>query len=559
MVFPLWAALGYKEGGETTELPAAWVLKMWCFTLVALGHTLAFTLALGGAVGKGGPEWEAQPPPKVQVADELVSDELENASTRSLSDVNSGFSGNDTELRTEVATPYVNKEGSGAIKSPPRGPLPVQPIWRRSAAATERHRALLVAVLLGGALLIRGLQLGIKGMWLADVQGAKQSLLDRRQRLEGKKIEVAKVRKELNAELRRTAKTEGVLERRKLDLQEQAEALQADEAALREQERKVQERTAAVVLLEEKAAQVQASLLAKSKGSARSGRGIGCEPDVSEWVEAELAAFVVPACAVSRERGRSALVREYLELVKMRSALAVLTELPAYPSTIEEAKDILRARRMLMGAVVRFQSSVLSTIQTLLEAKGELQAERVIAESRRDGPYKLNRLAEAEWDVKEAENKRASEALEDLGRELEACMNKQAELSDVASQERLTPEEVKKLWLKVFSWKNYEVTLRAKKAQVMHAKVSAFSTKSEFLRQRQRRIQNAKDNEAQRRQRLPNEALRAAEVESMMSAISEELQDMQDFFSVARNVGESYEAPHPDSVPKGSSGEAGPQ
>lgn len=554
----LWAAFDKRLGRGSRETPAASLGKMRYLALVALGHVFAFAVALGGAAGDDLSEWDTQALLEAQLSDETLAGKQEIGSKYPLRNVRSRHRGSGTASRAKRATPGVSTERSNASKSHPGGATPVRPLWQRAANAVERHRALVVAVLLGTALLLRALQLGTQGTWSESVQDAKKELLERRKHLEEKKVEVAKMRKELKAVLRRTAKKDGVLERRKLDLQERTELLQLDETVLRDQEKKVDARMSAVILLERKAVQAQVSLLEKAKATAREMGSqedaeqtevLGSTEDVSERLEAELAVFDVPACAVRREREKTALLREYLDLAKMRAALAVLRELPAYPSTVEEAKDILRARRMLMGAVVRFQSSVWSAIQTLLEKKGELQAEMVIAEARKDGVQNLKRLAEAEWDVKALENQRTSKALEDLEGELEECMSKQAELTaSITSQEGVTPEEIKNLRLELFKWENYEVTLRARKAQLTYAGASAFTTKSAFLRQRQRRIQNAKDSEAERRMRLPSEALRAAELESMISAISEELKDMGLFFSMARDVREAYEAQHPDVI-----------
>lgn len=516
---------------------------MRLFFPVALGQSLALlALAILGILGGPGAATEPGPPfggamPMGLPIDEGITTSLLTAiPTEGMT-----YADEETEQIPEPLNKRPSKKGIA---------LQADSKWERAVGAADRHKALLLAMLLGGALLGRIFHLAYTGRGLEGVQRARNELAYRTQKAEKDKKEAGVLTKTLGMIERQAARAEGIAERRRHDLEEQGKALQAEREALKMKELEVAKRREAVEELETKSQEAMAAASQdEDKTPGKQKQQATTVGDTVARVEAELAVFDVAATTFLRERERGALLTEYNELIKIHAATAVLDALPSQSLTPQEAKDTLRARRMLLGAVVRFQTTIWSSIARLLEKKGELLAEKILVESEKIGEDELGELAEREWDVKQAEQARCTKTVDQLGGKLDVCLQKQTDLHAymAAHEKTLSEEEAKEIATQLFKWESYEVTLRARRAQILYTNGSAPMTRDTFIKQRLDRVQKAKDNEAERGRRLPDAALRAAELESAISAISEELQELRDFYKMANEVRDAYEAPDPES------------
>ncbi|KAL8455818.1 hypothetical protein Emag_000392 [Eimeria magna] len=410
---------------------------------------------------------------------------------------------------------------------------------KRLLSRVERHRALLLALLLATALTARGVQLVFSGHRLRGVGEARADLAHRTETLDERRKYAASLRKDVAEAQGAAARKEGLLERLHEELREQEASLATDEVALMQKSKELAERRER--LTQRKKASVALEDDKEGEGVIKQLRGrpegIGATADPLKRAEAELAVFDLATAAMPREREKTLLVRELSETVKMRAAAAVLKALPAEPSNAEEARDVLRARRMLMSSAVRVQSTAWAGITRLLEVKGQLQIEQLLSHSPK---MRFLKFFREEWAVQKEGQERLRATLEDLHKQLETCLAEQQALHLKALQlgSHASKEQVEEIELSLYSLENLEVSLRARKAQVTHAEGSGLLTKDAFMQQRTCRVEKARDNAAERKRRLPRQSDANLEVQLSLSALGRVLKELQDNFQEAKELSE---------------------
>ncbi|CDI75256.1 hypothetical protein, conserved [Eimeria praecox] len=327
--------------------------------------------------------------------------------------------------------------------------------------------------------------------------------------------------------------------------------LRGEEEELREKEARVSSLRKTLETLEREIARSRSVLLARDRkdesAERKKARGLGTADEaigVMQQVEAEFET-VLGVGPYSHLRG--GLAQDYLDLATMRSAVSVLKALPKHPSTTDEAKDILRARRLLLGAAVRCQAATWFAITKLLQTKSEWQAELILERSGKNALENMRAIAEEEWHMQKQQQERAKRELQELDGQLQNCMTHQQQLQEkLASGEALGKEETERIEEQLFLWDGYELTVRGQRALILSTQAFTCTTREAFLKQRHSRIQRAFDNQADRRRRLPNDSIRLAEIETSLSAISDELEVLKEIYDMAKNIREKYEFVHYD-------------
>lgn len=475
----------------------------WALALLWLGIPSEW---LGGSAG------EVDRLSDVQTLETYQDDETESESTLRLNDHTSIASDYETEM-SRMVVPANTAEG------------PPMPAWRRNLERMERHRALLLAMVLSAALVARGVNLAVYGLKPQDVQKAREALQAREENLEQRRTELEVKKKELASLQQRTALAEGAIQRRQQEMESKAMAYTTEDQLLEEKKAQLSLLRSEMEIMEDRVKGEGRDMSELDEQGDHKAMGAGAE--VFRRVEAELAVFDLAASSVPREKGRNTLLREYNDIVKMNSALAVLDKLRKEPTSLEQAEDILRARRLVSGAVVRIQKTTHAAIQRLQEVKEDLQVEQRIA-------------TEDDWTAKPGDQRPSDKKLEKLTAKLEECRRRQKELN-----EKMAKGSSESLAYEILKWENYEVSLRAQQVQLMST--YAPPTPSDAQSQdRQMRIERAKDGAAELRRRLPDAALRMAFVESLITKITEEIDELQELFRLVTRVGERCKAPHPE-------------
>ncbi|KAL8271979.1 hypothetical protein Esti_004103 [Eimeria stiedai] len=407
-------------------------------------------------------------------------------------------------------------------------------------AEVKRHRALLLALLLVAVLTSRGAQLFLTGHGVRGVEEARVALERRVSAMEENKKAEAALKKEVRKAWGSAAHKEGLVDRLREELREQEASLALEEAVLEEKKKHLSRRMAEAK--RKKAVGDKEDVETLSKQLKERPKGVAADP--LRRAEAELAVFDLATSVLPREKEKSMLVRELNELVRMRTAAAVLRALPAEPSTAEEAQDLLRARRMLMSSVVRVQSTAWASIMRLLELKGELQVEQLLDRSQ---DVRLPQLMQEEWLVKNQEQKRLQAALETLEKQLEWCLAKQQELHQkvLALGGQPPPDQREQLELELYALESFEVSFRARRAQITYAQGSGFLSRKAFLQQRACRVERARDRAAERRRRLPLEADAKLELQLSLVAVGRVLRPMEEHFRRAKELSDFFAGAYP--------------
>ncbi|CDJ43076.1 hypothetical protein, conserved [Eimeria tenella] len=432
----------------------------------------------------------------------------------------------------------------------------IGPALARTASEVGQHRALLLSIALGLIFLVRGYYISKSGSKPSEIQSLRNKLESRMDRLATEKAKLLESKARLSEMQRQIAHEQGIAQGQKLHLERQKLLLHAEEEELRSRESRMEAERASLREVEKEARQTKKVFLGNKFPEGNEGNEdlqaagrthtLGQAADMMKRVEAELGVFETAVCSSSQASKRTLLVREFTELAKMRAAITVLRSLPEEPTNAEEARDILRARRLLLAAAVRCQVISWSTIHRLLQLKVELQAEMILENSGKEGLEKLREVAETEWQVQEGQQKRARCTLTQLEQEIKKCREKQRQLHEYgANHKNLRRDAVKRLEKQLFDWESYEVTVRATKARILATEASASTTREVFLRQKRAQIQRAIDNQAQRWRRLPNDSIRVTELQTLLSAVSDELEEAREIYDMAKEVKEAYEAKHP--------------
>ncbi|KAL8449849.1 hypothetical protein Emed_002812 [Eimeria media] len=402
----------------------------------------------------------------------------------------------------------------------------------RLVAGVVRHRAFLLSLLLAAVLSARGAQLALTGKGFGVVGEGRADLAHRMQVLEESKKAAAALRKDVADAQGVVARKEGLVERLREELREQEASVSAEELALKEKSKELAERRERMMVPDALEKLVSRQLRKRPK-MAEAGA------DPLKRAEAELAVFDLATSALPREKEKTLLMRELSEVVKMRAAATVLRSLPAEPTTSEEARDLLRARRMLMSSAVRVQSIAWAAIMRLLEVKGELQVEQTLMQ---EPDTRFLRLFGQEWTVEKDAQDRLRATLEDLDQKLKWCLAEQHALQSQAMDLGLqaSSEQLKELELSLYSLESYEISVRARKAQITYAEGSGPLSREAFIEQRSCRVERARDNAAERKRRLPSEAEVKMEVQLSLSALGRVLKELQDIFQEARELSEEF-------------------
>lgn len=432
----------------------------------------------------------------------------------------------------------------------------IGPALARTASEVGQHRALLLSIALGMIFLVRGYYISKSGSKPSEIQSLRNKLESRMDRLASDKAKLLESKARLSEMQRQIAHEQGIAQGQKLHLERQKLLLHAEEEELRSRESRMEAERAGLREVEEEARQTKKVFLGNEFPDENGGNEdlqaagrthtLGQAADMMKRVEAELGVFETAACSSSQASKKTLLVREFTELAKMRAAITVLRALPEEPTNAEEARDILRARRLLLAAAVRCQVISWSTIHRLLQLKVELQAEMILENSGKEGLEQLREVAETEWQVQEGQQKRARQTLAQLEQEIKKCKEKQRQLHEYgANHKNLRRDAVRRLEKQLFDWESYEVTVRATKARILATEAAASTTREVFLRQKRAQIQRAVDNQAQRWRRLPNDSIRLTELQTLLSAVSDELEEAKEIYDMAKEIKDAYEAKHP--------------
>lgn len=403
------------------------------------------------------------------------------------------------------------------------------------------------------AVLVRALYVA-----LSSRKAKENYALSKRLQVWGDMIDIEKKKltdlRETLAEMRRANdQNEGILQSKRQYIEQQEMMLRAEEEELKEKEARLEAIKKATEEVEKQVAITQSAFVGRGgkdevseNRRARGFRTVGQAAQLMQQVEKEFDS-VVSAGPASRSWNPFSV--DHLDLTTIRGAMSVLKSLPHQPSTSDQAKDILKARRLLLGAAVRCQAATWTAIRQLLTIKAEWLDEVILEKSGRGGLDSISAMVQEEWRVQEQQQARAKLYLEELDEQVKVCVAKQQQLHERAASDNLSKEEAEELEGALFHWENYEVSVRAQRALVLSTEAAAFTTREEFFEQRKLRVQRAFDNQAERRRRLPSDNIRLAELETALSAISEELKELKEFFDGAKNLREEYDVENPENAP----------
>lgn len=410
----------------------------------------------------------------------------------------------------------------------------------------SRHRALLLALLIGTAVLLRSIHLAISSNKFRDNSALRKRLQVWMELLEIEKAKLAKLKNNLAELQSANDHKEGLLQSQRLHIEQEQMLLRGEEEELKKKETRVEGLRETLEAVEREVARAQSVLegrdLESERAQNRKTRGFRTASQAVDLMQQVGAAFDTAAYTGSRSKSRSAFSADHMELTTMRAAMSVLDSLPKKPLTSDQAKDILKARRLLLGAVVRCQAATWGAIRRLLQLKAEWQTEMLLEQSGESGLDNLSALAEEEWYMQDKMQERSKRDLKYLENQMQICLTRQQQLQErLASSEPLDEQEVSKLEVLLFHWENYELTVRARKALIMSTEAQAFTTREAFLRERLARVQRAFDQKAYRRRRLPTDSIRLTEIETSISAISEELAELKQIYDMAKNIRADYE------------------
>ncbi|CDJ27761.1 uncharacterized protein EMH_0034560 [Eimeria mitis] len=422
----------------------------------------------------------------------------------------------------------------------------------KSPRRAVRHRALVLAVVVAIAVVVRGVHIGLSSRkWKGNAALSKR-LKVWMELIEVEKDKLAELKTSLSEQQSANDQKEGLLQSQRLHIEQQEKLLRDEEEELMEKENKMQLLRNSLEKIEREAKRTPSMLFGREKqflfmrepaGSqaAKKFRPMARDADIMQRIDEEFGAFDDKPCKRTSKEG-SLFLDDHMELKTMQAASAVLKALPKRPSTPEEAKDIVRARRMLLEAVVRCQAATWAAITRLLQVKGEWLTEIVLEQSGKEGIDRLRAAEEEEWRMQKQQQDRARQELKELDESIQLCIQKQEDLQQrIASSETLGREALNELERQRFQWENYEITVRAQRALIMSTEAVAFTTREAFLKKKAERLERAFDRQAERRRRLPNDSLRLTELDTALMAISGELDELKSVYDMARDLKDADE------------------